>query len=72
MDYLADPINIDGASAFAFVNQGRLMASIVRTCQVCKAGKRCETWLEKSSPVLERAPEFCPNQTNLDVSKKVI
>ena len=61
-----------GPVALAFVNQGRLMASIVHTCQLCKAGKECEAWLEKSSAMIESAPAFCPNRTNFDLSKKMI
>ena len=61
-----------GPVALAFVNQGTLMASIVRTCQLCSDGKQCEAWLENSSAVIERAPAFCPNQTNFDLSKEMI
>ena len=61
-----------GAVALAFVNQGRLMASIVHTCQQCEAGNECEAWLEKASATIERAPAFCPNRTKFDLSKKII
>lgn len=61
-----------GPVALAFVNEGRLMASIVHTCQRCKAGKECEAWLEKSPAMVEGAPVFCPNRTNFDLSKKMI
>lgn len=61
-----------GPIALAFVNGGRLMTSIVHTCQLCKADKECEAVLENSSATIERAPAFCPNRTNLDLSKKLI
>jgi Family of unknown function (DUF6455) len=61
-----------GSIGLAFVNQGRLMASIVRTCQLCRTSKQCEAWLEKSSVQEVDPPAFCPNRTNFDVSRKVI
>jgi hypothetical protein len=61
-----------GPVALAFVNEGKFMAAIVHTCQLCKASKKCEAWLEKSPAMIERAPAFCPNRTNFDLSKKMI
>jgi hypothetical protein len=61
-----------GPVALAFVNEGRFMASIVHTCQLCKAGKECEAWLEKSPAMIEGPPAFCQNHTNFDLSKKMI
>jgi hypothetical protein len=61
-----------GPVALAFVNQGRLMASIVHTCQLCKTGEECEAWLKNSSAMIESAPAFCPNRTSFDLSKKMI
>ena len=61
-----------GPVALAFVNDGRLISSVVHTCQLCNAGKQCEAWLERSSVTSEQAPAFCPNQTNFDLSKSLI
>jgi hypothetical protein len=61
-----------GPIALAFVNQGRLMNSVVRTCELCRAGTQCEAWLRKSSVPVGQAPAFCPNRRNLELARTMI
>jgi hypothetical protein len=61
-----------GPIALAFVNQGRLISSIVQTCQQCAVSEECQAWLMKSAAPVRHAPSFCPNRVNFDLANILI
>lgn len=45
---------------------GPTLGTVIRTCQVCRAGGLCSDWLARAPAAVPRAPDFCPYADRLD------